>query len=50
MGIAHALVDTRKEFDDLAGVYLPVAFAVVAIVFGARRRPRSPKPSALGRT
>jgi cytochrome c oxidase subunit II len=35
MPVVHALVDTRKEFDDLAGVYLPVAFAVVAIVFGA---------------
>jgi cytochrome c oxidase subunit 2 len=34
MSGALAVVDTRREFDDLARVYLPVAFAVVAIVFG----------------
>jgi cytochrome c oxidase subunit 2 len=30
-----ALVDTRKEFDDLANVYVPVAIAVAAIIIGS---------------
>jgi cytochrome c oxidase subunit II len=31
---AQALIDTREEFDDLWGLYLPIGVAVAAIVFG----------------
>ena len=32
---AMALVDTRTEFEHLAGIYLPVAIAVAAIIIGS---------------
>jgi cytochrome c oxidase subunit 2 len=32
--VRQALVDTREEFDDLWGLYLPIGVAVAAIVFG----------------
>ena len=31
----EALIDTRKEFEDLLGLYLPIGIAVAVIVFGA---------------
>jgi cytochrome c oxidase subunit II len=31
----EALIDTRKEYEDLLGLYLPIGLAVAAIVFGA---------------
>ena len=32
--VAQAPIDTREEFDDLWGLYLPIGVAVAAIVFG----------------
>jgi cytochrome c oxidase subunit II len=47
IGPVPGSIDTRSEYDSLAGLYLPIAIAVAALVFGAmgfaliryRRRP-----------
>jgi cytochrome c oxidase subunit 2 len=32
--LLRAAVDTREEFEDLAGIYVPVGIAVAAVIFG----------------
>ena len=47
-GLAHALVDTRRVYDHLFSIYVPIAVGVflVIVVDGRHRGGRVPAPTA----